>query len=656
MGVSLKKFMNKVLKNIIIVLILFITVLLNSATRCSAELYKIKSVHFDISGSVIFVPVKSQTALGENLKVTKLENVNGVEIELLSATIDKQPTEINFSEGTIKEFFIEQLPASSKITLIFNDKYNSDNLKISNINNNLIITTSHIQPYNMNYYINTYRETTSPRDYKEDLSLTVKTIAKETVLIDTLETKQNSSSMKEINQAFENSTAPTNEVYTTCTIEDLTKDVRLRSKYYLFDAKKVDNVFKISGVGTISLQKPFMLENPQRMVFDIPNSMINPDLHNKELMLDNGDILKMAQFNPNTARLVITSEQAAQYIPVYNADSQGIYIANPRNLLTTHLPKYKANIVKFNCQKVNSQSSFFFEFDKPLTYAIKRTNEYLYLYFLNAEKYNDNNFHSAIKNTAYSDMTIHLLSTGMRVKLPLKNKENLNTFISPDGKLFKISTDTPKIIEQPKSEEKIKDLTKKEGGITAPPKYTNSKNKNVIVIDAGHGGKDCGALRGTITEKSIVLDVSKKLQNILQKKGYKVYMTRTDDTYVSLEDRTTFTEGINPAVFVSVHVNSCNTESPKGIETHYYHDDSIELADSVHRHLTKRINTTNRGLFKSRFYVINHTTVPAILVEIGFISNPSERQELTTQQRQQATAEGIAEGIIEFIKNAYGTK
>ena len=99
-------------------------------------------------------------------------------------------------------------------------------------------------------------------------------------------------------------------------------------------------------------------------------------------------------------------------------------------------------------------------------------------------------------------------------------------------------------------------------------------------------------------------------------------------------------------------MNSCNSESPKGIETHYYHEDSVELADAVHQKLIKKIpNTANRGLLKSRFYVINHTTVPAILVEIGFISNAAERAELTTQQRKQATAEAIADGIIEFVKS-----
>ena len=326
-------------------------------------------------------------------------------------------------------------------------------------------------------------------------------------------------------------------------------------------------------------------------------------------------------------------------------------IANPKNILTTHLPDKKANIVKFNFQKSNKQENFIFEFDKPLCYAIKRTSEYLFIYFLNAEKYNDSSFNSAKKNTPYSDLSIHLLSTGMRISLPQQNRENISTYISPDGKVFKITCET-KQIDPVLTEAQIKELTKKEGAITSSPKYTQEKNSKVIVIDAGHGGKDCGALRDNIFEKNITMDVSKKVQNILQKKGYKVYMTRTYDTNVSLEDRTIFTEGINPAVFVSIHVNSCNSENPRGIETHYYHDNSLELADYVHRNLTKKIShTTNRGLFKSRFYVINHTTVPAILVEIGFISNTAERNELITNQRQQTTAEGIVDGIIEYLKN-----
>ena len=644
--------MKTLIKNIFVLFLFFMASFMFSHADCS-EIYKIKPIKFDISNSIIFVPIKtsSQNIITNDLKYTKIEKTNGVELELLNSKFDIQPEELNFSEGYLKDFKITKNGQNTVITLIFKDNYNLANLKIGNINNNLLVTITPIQPYNMNYYVNTYRESDAyTKDYRETLAITTKNIEKNEEPVVNV-SNINKTSMNEIHQAFANSNYGNQEVYTNVVIEDLSKTFRLRSKYYLAEAKVLDNVFRLVGVGAEAIQKPFLLPNPMRMVFDMPNTIINPELHNTEINLVNGDKLKIAQFNPTTTRMVVTSETAAQYIPVYHPDSQTMILANPKNILTTHISDKKANIVKFNFQKSGKQENFIIEFDKPLCYAVKRTSEYLFIYFLNAEKYNDSQFQSVKKNTHYSDLSMHLLSTGMRLRLPEQNRENISTFISPDGKVFKITCEQ-KQIEPVLTETLAKDLAKKEGTITAKPKYTKDKNADVIVIDPGHGGKDCGALRNNIFEKDITLSVSKKLQAILQKKGYKVYMTRTDDTYVSLEDRTIYTEGINPALFVSVHVNSCNSESPKGIETHYYHENSLELADYVHRHLIKKItNTTNRGLFKSRFYVINHTTVPAILVEIGFISNTAERNELISTQRQQATAEGIAEGIVEYLKN-----
>ena len=112
-----------------------------------------------------------------------------------------------------------------------------------------------------------------------------------------------------------------------------------------------------------------------------------------------------------------------------------------------------------------------------------------------------------------------------------------------------------------------------------------------------------------------------------------------------------FSENEAPEIFVSIHVNSAVATEPKGIETHYYHDYSNNLAKIVHQHLVQEIDTKDRGLVKSKFYVINHTTVPAILVEMGFISNEEERAELITNKRKQKTAKAIAEGIIEYFKS-----
>ena len=174
--------------------------------------------------------------------------------------------------------------------------------------------------------------------------------------------------------------------------------------------------------------------------------------------------------------------------------------------------------------------------------------------------------------------------------------------------------------------------------------------KKIIVLDPGHGGSDVGAIRGDITEKEITLDVSKRVCALLEKKGYTVEMTRDTDKTVSLQDRVAFSESEHPDIFVSIHVNSSEKPEITGIETHYYRQESLSLAQTVHAALASNIKTKNRGLFKSKFYVINHTTAPAILVEIGFISNDGERAELVSDKRKQATAKAIAEGVENYFK------
>ncbi len=144
--------------------------------------------------------------------------------------------------------------------------------------------------------------------------------------------------------------------------------------------------------------------------------------------------------------------------------------------------------------------------------------------------------------------------------------------------------------------------------------------------------------------------IAKRVETLLKNKGYVVKMTRNSDDTVSLQDRVEISEEFAPDIFVSIHVNSSNSETPQGLETHYYKDNSLKLAKTVHASLLNNVNANNRGLFRSKFYVINHTTAPAVLVEIGFISNPSERAQLVSESRKQATAKAIAEGIYDYFK------
>ena len=160
------------------------------------------------------------------------------------------------------------------------------------------------------------------------------------------------------------------------------------------------------------------------------------------------------------------------------------------------------------------------------------------------------------------------------------------------------------------------------GGESAPALQASGKGRpsaQVVVVDAGHGGSDVGATRENIYEKDITLDIAKRLEKILEKKGYNVVMTRCNDTYVSLQERVEITDKNDGDLFVSVHVNSSVTPEGNGLETHYYTPQSYEFAQIVHKEFASAIDSKDRGLFKSKFYVINHTKCPSILVETGFI-------------------------------------
>ena len=149
-----------------------------------------------------------------------------------------------------------------------------------------------------------------------------------------------------------------------------------------------------------------------------------------------------------------------------------------------------------------------------------------------------------------------------------------------------------------------------------------------------------------------------KNQEKLMKKNVYVYMTRTKDETLSLEDRVNYSNEINPDIFVSIHANSTVNADSYGLETHYFKDNSYKLAQIVHNDFAsyknlKKWETIDRGVIKSRFYVINHTEAPAILIEMGFISNSDERAKLTKKGRKEDIAESITDGILEYLKKKW---
>lgn len=185
--------------------------------------------------------------------------------------------------------------------------------------------------------------------------------------------------------------------------------------------------------------------------------------------------------------------------------------------------------------------------------------------------------------------------------------------------------------------------------------------KKIIMLDAGHGGSDPGALGTlngrTIREKDLTLTLAYKVKGILESNGYKVSMTRTGDTLPTLAERPQMANNKNCALFVSIHINSATNEDAKGTEVFYSEENneddygvtSQELATNILEGMLKYMKSKDRGVRMANWAVTRRANMPAILLEVGFISNESELKKMCNEDYQNKVAMGIAEGIINTI-------
>jgi N-acetylmuramoyl-L-alanine amidase len=167
-----------------------------------------------------------------------------------------------------------------------------------------------------------------------------------------------------------------------------------------------------------------------------------------------------------------------------------------------------------------------------------------------------------------------------------------------------------------------------------------------VVIDAGHGGEDPGAVWSGIYEKRLCLDVAQRVESALRARGMNVAMTRRGDSTVSLESRAAIANRFQRAVFVSIHFNANRNRSISGIETHYRSDQGRVLASAIQAALARQVRGTNRGVDWEDFKVLRETKMPAVLIECGFLSNRAEAARCATVAHRQKIADAITAGIL----------
>jgi N-acetylmuramoyl-L-alanine amidase len=171
---------------------------------------------------------------------------------------------------------------------------------------------------------------------------------------------------------------------------------------------------------------------------------------------------------------------------------------------------------------------------------------------------------------------------------------------------------------------------------------------STVVIDPGHGGFDRGGIPGqTVPEKMVALDTALRLQKLLERAGLRTVMTRSTDVFVPLSMRSAIANSQSDAIFVSIHYNASPRSSAQGIETYSENNRGAVLAARIQRQLITRVSTENRGIRSAEYYVLRKCRLPAVLVECGFLTNPTEAQLALTTAYRQEVAEQIAAGIIE---------
>ena len=621
------------MKKLLLLLTFFIAFTLNFVSGAYAEnIFKITSANIDTSNALISLTSNNLSDMADikSIKVVKLSNPTRVYFDLPDTILAGSKKDWQFESSGIKHVKISQFstnPHIVRVVINYDDGFDISSMQFLQVQNNLIIKFKNSIAQNP-FMQNTYRDDhSSSSDFYEYMTVSAAVSQNDAI--------------SQINNAFNSQSF-------------VKQELRLNTKFYVDRVSAKNGAVLLGGMGSVGIEKPMILTNPSRIIFDLPNTLVNPALRNKEYSLGGSDKFRIGQFSVNKARVVITTPDVTKYIPIYAKDNQSLLIGNTEKISYGILPSADGSITGYSNAVIDKQSSAMtLNFSTALVHGFDRTNTEVIAYLYNITAFNDYDFEKAFAGTAFAKAKITNQPKGLKLTIPIEYGSLVTAFTGADGKSLKIQIKAPRQ-DEPKTTQTVtpaQPAKTTEVQTPSTPKGTSGKHK--VVIDAGHGGSDVGATRNGAHEKFITLDVAKRVEKLLKAQGYGVLMTRTGDTYVSLADRVAYSEEYQPDIFVSIHVNSSTSESSRGIETHYYHQESIPLAQSVHSSLVSAIsNSPNRGLFKSKFYVINHTTDPAILVEIGFISNTSERAALLSESRKQATAKAIVEGINNYFKNS----
>lgn len=383
----------------------------------------------------------------------------------------------------------------------------------------------------------------------------------------------------------------------------------------------------ITVKGASNLDASFMeLDNPKRVVLDVKGAVFNDLLQNITASSSLLKSLRIGQFDIGTARVVMDVAPETYFKVKTTGNTSKIYLSSypfefvqyNRNYNTSVVNLSPGKEVQYNVSVDSANNVVNVEIPLDLRLDSKRVDV------------NDN----LVKNIEY--------------KTEVKNGNKVTTAA------IKMQDAVVSEVLSGQSAKLVKIRFKR--NVTSLQQLT-------VVIDAGHGGKDPGAIAGDGTrEKDLNLDVAKRLDKHLKAMGFNTIMTRSDDTFVELGGRTDIANNNYADFFMSIHFNAFSKTS-NGIETLYYPNETNEdytlnhrkVAEIFHNEVLNATKRGSRGInARPNLVVLNKTKMPAILAELGFLTNPTELALIKTDKYKEDAARALAVSILKYFRDIQG--
>ena len=388
--------------------------------------------------------------------------------------------------------------------------------------------------------------------------------------------------------------------------------------YNLVQQNMDNEIFSITGTSGLS-SSSFFLSDPERLVIDIQGAAINSSLDANKFYSNSAFIKEMNSYyhaSENKLRITLKLKDDTKREEVQIKQ-------NPASVDVTYKSqKPKNSNMTYSADRINSK----FELRLLSSYNAPTVNFDMFSNVVELTIPSSvSNLQPEIRNVDDRNISsIEVINQGQDTKIRFKLKERVNYALTENGINSKI-------------------------GI----KFTKqNRTKPLIVVDAGHGAKDPGAVSGGSTEKELNLIISQKLSARLKQEGYEIITTRDTDVFIELVDRAAAANNSDADLFISIHHNAAGSSAANGIETLYYpSDDNKALAQIFHSEMLKSSGANDRKIIpRANLVVLNRTKMPAALLELGYMTNSSELANLKDDAYQNAMVEGIVKAVNRYFK------